>query len=114
MKGVYVLLIKLNKKRKIKIGKRGVFCFPAGRYIYVGSAMNNLEKRIERHKSRKKRMHWHIDYFLKYANIINVLKIETKRKIECSLASKIKGEIIAEKFGSMDCKCKSHFFLLPS
>ncbi len=105
--------MKLSKSRRIKIGKLGTFLFPAGKYAYVGSALNNLEKRIERHKSKNKKFHGHIDYFLKYAKITDTFIIETKRRIECSLAEKINGKITAEKFGSMDCRCRSHLFLLP-
>ena len=38
----------------------------------IRSALNNLDKRIQRHKSNQKKMHWHIDYLLKKAKIIDV------------------------------------------
>ena len=49
MKGSYLLLIKLNYDRYIKYGIRKNYFFKKEFYIYVGSALNNLEKRIERH-----------------------------------------------------------------
>ncbi len=47
MKGSYLLLIKLNDDRYIKYGIRKNCFFKKGFYIYVGSALNNLEKRME-------------------------------------------------------------------
>lgn len=51
----YCLLIELKSAQKIKVGKLGVFEFPQGYYIYTGSAMNNLNARIARHFSKKKK-----------------------------------------------------------
>lgn len=113
-KGIYLLFIFLNKDKRIKIGKLGRFLFPKGNYCYVGSALNNLEKRILRHKSKHKKLHWHIDYFLKYGKIIKVRKIKTSKKIECKIAQRVakKGKVIVNGFGSSDCSCKSHLFYL--
>lgn len=112
MKGTYLLFMNLEKNLKIKIGKLGIFNFPKGTYVYAGSALNSLEARIKRHLSKKKKMHWHIDYFLKKAKIIDVTKIPSNKKTECKIANKIKGKIIANKFGSTDCKCRSHLFFI--
>jgi len=49
MDGVYVLLIWVKRKRKIRIGKLGPLEFARGLYFYVGRALNGLEKRIKRH-----------------------------------------------------------------
>jgi Uri superfamily endonuclease len=116
--GVYSLLIELKKNQKIRIGNLGKFEFPKGFYIYTGSAMNDLEKRIERHLKKKKKKFWHIDYLLsnKNAQIISILKIKTKQKIECRLnetiLKKLNGKFLIEKFGSSDCNCKSHLIYL--
>jgi Uri superfamily endonuclease len=73
--------------------------------------MNSLIKRIERHLSHEKKMHWHIDYLLnnKNSEIDEVLFNISTKKIECELAKIIskKGEEIP-KFGSSDCNCNSH------
>jgi len=116
--GVYSLLIELKKNQKIKVGNLGEFKFLKGFYVYTGSAMNNLEKRIERHLRKNKKKFWHIDYLLsnKNARIISILKIRTKKRIECKLNEEIfknlKGKIFVKKFGSSDCNCKSHLVYL--
>ena len=111
-KGAYCLIIKNNKNRKLRIGSLGNVLFKKGYYCYVGSALNNLEKRIERHKRRNKKIKWHIDYFLKYGKIMNVIKIETNKKIECLLSKKIMkiSNGFVKGFGCSDCKCKSHLY----
>jgi Uri superfamily endonuclease len=57
MKGTYILLIKLLKNQAIAIGKLGNLTFENGYYAYIGSALNGLENRIDRHlKSNKKKI----------------------------------------------------------
>lgn len=111
-KGVYLLFISLNKDKKIRIGKLGSCLFPEGYYCYVGSALNNLGKRIERHKSKNKKLKWHIDYFLQHAKIIKVKKIKTTEKIECLLSKKISkfSNSSIKGFGCSDCRCSSHLY----
>ena len=48
-KGSYLLFIKIKKPIRIKIGALGREGFDKGYYVYVGSSMNNLNKRIQRH-----------------------------------------------------------------
>lgn len=112
VKGIYCLVIKLDNDKRIKIGKLGYTKFKKGYYCYVGSALNNLEKRIQRHKSKSKKIHWHIDHFLKHSKIIDVIKIETNKKIECQLSKKInkKSDSNMKRFGCSDCKCMSHLY----
>ncbi len=112
MKGAYILIIKLDRKKRIKVGKLGTFTFPEGYYIYVGSALNNLEKRVLRHLKREKKLKWHIDYFLKHAEVKLALLFPSNEREECKIARKIEkyGKVIAKKFGSSDCKCITHLF----
>ena len=93
MKGIYCLIIKLDKDKSIKIGKLNYINFKKGYYCYVGSALNNLKKRIERHKRKNKKLHWHIDYLLKHAKIIDTLKIETDKMSEFSIQSLTGGKL---------------------
>ncbi|MCS4542213.1 MAG: GIY-YIG nuclease family protein [Euryarchaeota archaeon] len=94
------------------MGKLGTFFFPKGYYVYTGSALNNLDARIAHHKNANKKLRWHIDYLLRKARILNVLTIKTERKVECQLHGVIENlpnaKILIPKFGSSDCKCKSH------
>ena len=111
--GIYTLIIKLSNKREIKVGRLGTFVFPKGYYVYTGSAQNGLEKRINRHLSSEKKLHWHIDYLLCYAKVIKVVRY-VGRKDECKLNSvtgKSAGATqIVKKFGSSDCNCVTHLY----
>ena len=111
MKGSYILLINIKEYKKIQIGKLGNIFFKKGNYAYVGSGLNNLEKRIQRHFSSEKKMHWHIDYFLKHSKILKVFYRESNKKEECKIANFLNKKFnFIPNFGSTDCKCKSHLF----
>jgi Uri superfamily endonuclease len=111
MKGSYILVIKLKQKKEIQIGKLGKILFKKGFYIYVGSALNGLEQRINRHLKKNKKTHWHIDYFLDFADIIDILYKESETKVECDIASILNKKLLTiPYFGSSDCRCKSHLF----
>ena len=110
-KGIYCLVVSLNKDVKISVGSREKKNFPKGFYCYVGSGMNGLAARIDRHLSGDKTKHWHIDYLLDHGNIISVKTIPTEKKIECEVSDKVK-KISSKRpvkgFGSSDCKCDTH------
>ena len=113
-KGAYVLFLNLPETRTIHIGRFGTFNFSKGCYLYVGSAMNNLEKRIARHMADKKRLHWHIDYVLPFAEVQDVLTIEAENRIECTMNQALSKnqslEVAVKGFGSSDCRCASHLW----
>ncbi len=113
-KGSYCLVVFLEKQRRIKIGSLGNILFKRGYYCYAGSAMNNVDKRVKRHmrNSDEKKLHWHIDYLLKYAKPAYAVKIYSDKKLECRIAEKIRkaSEHSIKGFGSTDCKCDSHLF----
>ena len=109
MKGTYCLIISMKKSEKLDIGHlHQDYKFKKGYYVYIGSAMNSLVARINRHLSEDKKMHWHIDYLLKSPNssIRDVLFNISNKKIECNLACEIakNGESILN-FGCSDCNC---------
>lgn len=62
--------------------------FKKGYYVYIGSAMNNLESRVKRHLSKSKKLHWHIDYLLKHSQIVEVI-YNLDKKVECNLSKEI-------------------------
>ncbi|MDO5819788.1 MAG: DUF123 domain-containing protein [Methanobrevibacter sp.] len=102
----------MKKSEKLQIGNLyQAHKFKKGWYVYIGSSMNSLVARIERHLSDDKKMHWHIDYLLKSENseIKDVLFNISDEKIECDLARIIAndGEGVP-KFGCSDCNCNSH------
>ena len=114
--GSYIILFKLTKPSKVKIGKLGVYDFHKGYYTYTGSAMNGLKGRIERHLNSKKKLHWHIDYLLgnPKVRIEKIYAFPCSIKRECQINQKLKSksgnQILIPGFGSSDCKsnCKSH------
>jgi sugar fermentation stimulation protein A len=118
MSGIYHLLIQLLKPQEIIIGKLGLFRFPAGYYVYTGSAMNGLEARVARHHRKEKRLHWHIDYLLQHANIIDVVFHVTTARLECEYNRQImilpEAQIIVPRFGASDCKCDAHLVYFPN
>ncbi len=111
MKGSYILLIKLNENINIDIGKLGALNFSKGFYVYVGSALNGLESRINRHLRCNKNIHWHIDYLLDSGEIKNVFYNENPLKYECIISNEFEKRLhFIKGFGCSDCKCKSHLF----
>ncbi len=113
MKGTYCLIINVKTDFESKIGSLGKLQFEKGHYVYVGSALNNLEKRIARHLRRTKNKHWHIDYLLTKRNV-QVEKVfykESEEKQECRIAGIISSYGVGvANFGSSDCKCRGHLF----
>ena len=114
-KGIYILVVSVSTDINVNVGALGSVNLEKGVYAYVGSAQNNLEKRIERHLRKTKQKFWHIDYILDDANV-KVLKVfyeNAGKSEECKVANKIGERCVPTKgFGSSDCKCKSHLFKL--
>lgn len=113
--GVYLLFIQLPQEESIQVGSLGKFGFEPGLYCYVGSGMNNLDKRVERHRGDEKKKHWHVDYFLEHGEVVGSLKIRTSSDLECrlnDLVSHFSEELPAPGFGSSDCGCRAHFHRL--
>lgn len=112
MKGCYCLIIHVKKYSKMKIGKLGCLEFRKGIYVYVGSAMNSLESRLNRHLSEEKKLHWHVDYLLRHDNT-KILKIiyNTDKKVECDISQYLSTKAPSiSAFGCSDCDCESHLY----
>jgi Uri superfamily endonuclease len=105
----YQLEIVLAAPARITIGRLGVYDFPAGRYIYTGSAKRNLDARVARHLRRDKRLHWHIDYLLA-APSARVAAVERFAEPECAVNARTAGKVQVPGFGASDCRagCGSH------
>jgi len=113
-RGSYCILLRLPEACSIEVGASGTRHFKKGYYIYAGSAMKELSKRIARHQRRKKRFFWHIDYLRDRAEFHAALPIRSSKQLECLLARHIK-KIAQEEiqgFGSSDCNCTSHLFYM--
>ncbi len=114
-RGSYLLILSLKRNRTINVGRLGKVQFRKGFYIYVGSAMAHLSKRMERHRHLRKQYHWHIDELRAVAEFHSTLAIRSSDRLECEIAkamSKIT-EWSVLGFGSTDCSCKTHLFAMP-
>ncbi len=111
-RGCYILVLKLKKNIRIEIGKLGKINFRKGYYIYAGSAMRNLSKRIERHRRLRKNYFWHIDYLREKAEFCSALPIRSQDDLECRLAGDLSriSDWQVQGFGCSDCSCKAHLF----
>lgn len=105
----YQLLIHLNQPVRLQIGRLGEFDFPAGDYVYTGSAKRNFEARIARHMRYDKTLRWHIDYLLDAmeARVTSVVRAE---RDECEMNQAHPGVVLVPGFGASDCRngCGSH------
>jgi len=111
-RGTYLVILKLDEKKEIAVGKLSKIPFREGYYVYIGSALNNLDKRVERHKRWRKRLRWHIDYLRAESTFHNSIAIRSGDRLECDIAREMKkiGEWEAPGFGCSDCFCSSHLF----
>jgi len=105
----YQLVITIANPVCVAVGALGVFRFPAGRYVYTGSARRNLQARIDRHLSSAKCLRWHIDYLLN-APGVRVTDVRRFDEPECRVNQRTAGEITVPRFGASDCGagCGSH------
>lgn len=111
-RGAYVILMEIPDKAKIKIGALGYLQFKPGWYLYTGSAMKNLDKRVKRHLRKMKKFHWHIDYLMAHTSSAKALLFRDSEKRECHLAQFLSqiAESQVANFGCSDCSCSSHLF----
>jgi Uri superfamily endonuclease len=109
----YQLEIEVGRSLRTAIGRLGEFDFPAGRYVYTGSARRGLDARVRRHLSRAKRLHWHIDYLLARPGV-RITGVSTTDEPECTANQRTGGAIVVQGFGSSDCTsdCGSHLKLV--
>lgn len=114
-RGAYLLVLRLDRARKIEVGSLGSITFEPGYYVYVGSAMQNLTARIERHLRRRKTVQWHIDYLRAAADVVKALPIRTSQRIEQSLARTLGGVLRSGPagFGASDSGEATHLFFSP-
>jgi Uri superfamily endonuclease len=116
MKGIYVLILRLDESRDIRVGKLGRLYFRRGYYAYVGSARGSGGfKRVTRHfnvaHGKNTTRKWHIDYLLPHSLVICAVFSPTDKDLECIVAKTL-GEFSEgiEGFGCTDCSCASHLF----
>ncbi len=110
MKGSYLLIIWLDEEKRI-MTKGREFDLNRGFYVYVGSAMNSLEKRVERHFRREKKLHWHIDFLLEKGRLLRAYLIPSGERLEEVLSREVSkyGEPV-EGFGASDIGVPSNLY----
>lgn len=111
-RGCYMVILKLRRNRRLPIGGLGEILFRQGYYLYVGSAMKNLAKRIQRHQRKRKRHFWHIDYLREHAEFCTALPVRASTRLECDMAKRMMeiSDWHVPGFGASDCSCSSHLF----
>lgn len=119
VEGIYALILYLRKEQTLRIGRLGVFYFPVGWYVYVGSAHGGggVQKRTDRHRKNNisKKKKWNIDFFRSKARLCEIWFSHASQVFECEWAHAFckmqEAMIYAEKFGANDCYpyCETHF-----
>ncbi|MBN1178034.1 MAG: GIY-YIG nuclease family protein [Anaerolineae bacterium] len=118
--GTYALLLSLSHPLPLTVGKLGRFDFPAGVYVYVGSARGpgGLSARLARHLRHPKPLHWHIDYLRAACQPLAVWTVEDEQPRECAWATAVArlpgASQPAPGFGASDCRCPTHLFHFPT
>ena len=129
--GSYALIMRCQTPVKVSVGSLGETLFPAGLYMYFGSAKGagGLKARIGRHlQGRGAVHHWHIDYLMPWVIPIAfcylveqttkpALKPQTSdrpKPVECTwsqAAADLPGaQFPLQGFGASDCRfgCVAH------
>ena len=112
-KGTYLLFLVFRRPCSVTAGALGMLDIPPGEYCYVGSAMNGLDERLERHLSREKRIRWHIDHLTMSADEMYAF-VSLPPVPECALsetAERCGCRPVFKGFGCSDCRCGTHLFL---
>lgn len=118
-KGAYCLCIEVKERILVRVGALGEIWFNPGQYIYVGSALNGLKARVQRHLKNSRGehdvTHWHIDYLLREKNVVidSIYVQYSPEKTECKIAEQVSmhGKPF-RGFGCSDCRCSSHLYIV--
>ena len=123
--GSYALHLNLGKTHRLQVGRLGEYRFPAGDYIYLGSALGpgGLQARLGRHLRGDGRYHWHIDWLRAISVVIGCYYLETNSRLECLWSQELinypKAGVPVPRFGASDCRssekpCAAHLVWFKS
>lgn len=128
--GSYALELTLSQSARLQVGKLGVFDFPAGDYIYTGSAFGSggLHARVNRHLSPPSthKLHWHIDYLRQVASPCALILFsheperDVETRLECLWSQLFQrmpeSSLPAFGFGASDCAagCGAHLIMFQA
>lgn len=110
--GSYLLVLELEHAVTLCVGRLGSHRFPAGWYVYVGSAMGGLAQRVARHLRASTVRRWHLDCLRAEAAVREVYLLPGLWRRECELAAALlvlpHASIPVPRFGASDCRCRAH------
>lgn len=125
--GTYALQLHLSHSQQIQVGKFAQTIFPAGNYIYLGSAFGpgGLRARLGRHLRGPGKPHWHIDYLRCKAEVQDAGYVlaeheDSQKPLECiwsqALSRFSEAFIPLAGFGAGDCHsgCRGHLVGFPT
>ncbi len=118
--GTYIVVLKSDQAKTIRIGKLAQLNIQKGYYAYIGSAFGpgGVIARLKHHYKVSHRPHWHLDYLRAETEFYEAYAEYSSEKKECEWASLIsKSEMVSEPlkgFGSSDCQCSTHLFYFTS
>ena len=119
--GSYALFLSLPAPVCRQVGRMGTFDFPAGDYIYFGSASGpgGLRARVCHHARVASRPNWHLDWLRPDAVLVGGWFAPVSGPWECAWSqavSDLPGVVIpAPGFGAADCSqgCAAHLVAFP-
>lgn len=128
--GSYILWLHNPRSKDLTVGRLGRFKFPAGDYIYIGSAHGpgGLRSRLGRHLRGSGKQHWHVDYLRTAALVsgfgcqisaVHFLSAPHLPPTECDwsqrLAALPEAGLPVPGFGVSDCRsgCAAHLVYFP-
>jgi Uri superfamily endonuclease len=107
-KGTYILIARVLQMKQVGVGSLGEFDIIPGFYAYVGSAFGSggLCARLGHHLESTAEPHWHIDYLLQVATLIEIWITTSDRKLEKDWAELLEDapgfRVPIPRFGSSD------------
>ncbi len=123
--GSYALILELPQAVDLTVGRLGRFTFPAGVYLYLGSAHGpgGLRARLGRHLRGEGKPRWHIDVLRAVAGVrgyeFSVERGALAPPQECRWSQRLAAlpgsKVIAPGFGARDCRwgCAAHLIYRP-
>lgn len=128
-RGAYALFMTVLAPVRLTIGALGAADFPAGLYVYSGSALGpgGIRARLGRHLRGDGKIHWHIDFVRRHVHIKGFCYTvipehqagASKHRLECqwsqTLANFSQVHIPVPRFGASDCPstCLAHLVAFP-
>ena len=90
--GSYALWLRIANESGIQIGRLGWGVFPAGDYLYFGSAHGpgGLRARTSHHLRPVERPHWHLDWLRGLAAPLGVWWVAGTEPLECQMGATLK------------------------